>query len=192
MFFTLLFSLLAYFWTIYICLQKSCETFKYVLLQLSWSSWYAASCYARWWTYNKGNYGVRVIPFWETFFCSRTYLGWWRHKGILWVFAWSQVSLRFDHILLLSAVCRTVVIVLCDYFEPMYILLSRVFVPGVLLGEAEPKLVDQHGKVHEQTGVRRVSHTHEICAVQYKGSFCGCFCVLIFKITVRNLRNSVW
>lgn len=27
----------------------------------------------------------------------------------------------------------------------------RVFVPGVLLGEAEPKLVDQQGEVHEQT-----------------------------------------
>ncbi|XP_037486437.1 regulator of nonsense transcripts UPF2-like isoform X3 [Triticum dicoccoides] len=38
----------------------------------------------------------------------------------------------------------------------------RVFVPGVLLGEAEPKLVDQHGKVHEQTGEQKLEQGTEV------------------------------
>ncbi|KQJ83656.1 regulator of nonsense transcripts UPF2 isoform X1 [Brachypodium distachyon] len=38
----------------------------------------------------------------------------------------------------------------------------RVFVPGVLLGEAEPKLVDQHGKVHEQTSESTLEHGNEV------------------------------
>ncbi|KAE8805482.1 Regulator of nonsense transcripts 2 [Hordeum vulgare] len=38
----------------------------------------------------------------------------------------------------------------------------RVFVPGVLLGEAEPKLVDQHGKVNEQTGEPKLEQGTEV------------------------------
>lgn len=47
--------------------------------------------------------------------------------------------------------------------------------PAVLLGEAEPKLVEQHGKVHEQTSVsllysRIVDHAKPIVntSIYYK------------------------
>jgi hypothetical protein len=53
-------------------------------------------------------------------------------------------------------------------------------VPGVLLGEAEPKLVDQQGEVHEQTSVRCLLKNYVLCEI--KAQFVVVFVCLSLKL----------